>query len=103
MQNTIDITFHFPVTIVEKERWYVASCPILDVHSQGDTSEQAQNNLIEALTLFITSCFERGTLDAVLKECGFHPHKTSVPVEGDVVHIPIHLLQQPNYSYPCHA
>ena len=103
MQNTMEITFHFPVQCVQKERWYVASCPILDVFSQGDTPEQAQNNLIEALTLFLTSCFERGTLDAVLKECGFHTHKTAIPSEGEFIHIPIHLLQQSNHSQPCHA
>ena len=99
MQNAIQVTFQFPMQIVQKERWYVAACPILDVYSQGDTSEQARNNLVEALTLFIMSCLERGTLDAVLKECGFHPHRASLPSEGNVVDIPIHLLQQPGPSF----
>jgi predicted RNase H-like HicB family nuclease len=97
------MTFHFPVRIVQKEQRYVASCPVLDVYSQGDTPEQAQNNLVEALTLFLTSCFERGTLDAVLKECGFHIHKTSLPSEGKFVNIPIYLLQQSHQSPTCHA
>lgn len=103
MQNTIDITFHFPIQLVQKERWYVASCPVLDVYSQGETSEQAQKNLIEALTLFLTSCFERGTLDAVLKESGFRPYQPSLPPEGNMIRIPIHLLQQPHHSRPCHV
>jgi len=41
------------------------------VHSQGKTEVQAKKNLIEALSLFLESCHERGTLDAMLKECGF--------------------------------
>ena len=72
MQNAIDITLHLPIRIIQKEQWYVASCSMLDVHSQGDTAEQAQTNLFEALTLFLASCFERGTLEAVLKEKGSH-------------------------------
>ena len=64
MQNAIDITLHLPIRIIQKEQWYVASCSMLDVHSQGDTAEQAKTNL--------SSCFERGTLEAVLKEKGSH-------------------------------
>ena len=47
---------------------YVSYCPALDLYSQGDTEEEASANLIEALQLFIQSCVERGTLDAVMKE-----------------------------------
>ena len=50
---------------------YVSYCPALDVYSQGDTEEEASANLIEALQLFVQSCYERGTLDAVMKERGF--------------------------------
>ncbi len=103
MQNAIDITLHFPIQIIQKERWYVASCLMLDVHSQGDTAEQAQTNLFEALKLFLTSCFDRGTLEAVLKECGFRPEKSSLSSEGTMIHVPIHLFQHSNYSHQCRA
>ena len=33
--------------------------------------EEAKKNIAEALFMFFRSCFERGTLDAVLKQCGF--------------------------------
>ena len=61
---------------VDGEVWregdvYVSHCPVLDVYSQGDSEQEAGANLFEALQLFIQSCYERGTLDAVLKECGF--------------------------------
>ncbi len=58
----------------------VASCPPLDVYSQGKTEAQAKKNLVEALSLFLESCHERGTLDAVLKECGFD--KIAFPIKA---------------------
>jgi predicted RNase H-like HicB family nuclease len=40
--------------IIEREGdGYVSLCPELDIASQGDTVEQARNNLIEALELFL--------------------------------------------------
>lgn len=51
--------------------WGIASCTLLDVHSQGETNEVAIKNLIEALRLFIELCFEHRTLDQVLKDRGF--------------------------------
>jgi predicted RNase H-like HicB family nuclease len=39
--------------IIEREgNGYVSLCPELDIASQGDTIEEARNNLIEALQLF---------------------------------------------------
>ncbi|MBN2493690.1 MAG: type II toxin-antitoxin system HicB family antitoxin [Deltaproteobacteria bacterium] len=39
--------------IIEREGdGYVALCPELDIASQGDTVEEARQNLIEALELF---------------------------------------------------
>jgi predicted RNase H-like HicB family nuclease len=39
--------------IIEKENdGYVSLCPELDIASQGDTVEQARDNLKEALALF---------------------------------------------------
>ena len=42
--------------IIEREGdGYVSLCPELDVASQGDTIEQARENLQEALELFLES------------------------------------------------
>ncbi|KAF0127253.1 MAG: hypothetical protein FD189_321 [Elusimicrobia bacterium] len=42
--------------ILEKEgKWYVALCPELDVVSQGNTTEEAIENLKEAIELFLKS------------------------------------------------
>ncbi|MDZ7959859.1 MAG: type II toxin-antitoxin system HicB family antitoxin [Aulosira sp. DedQUE10] len=38
--------------IKREEDGYVALCPEVDIASQGDTIEEARNNLVEALELF---------------------------------------------------
>ncbi len=54
-------------------KYWLASCPSLDIHTQGESFERAQENLKEALALFIESCLNRGTLDAVLQSAGYTP------------------------------
>lgn len=51
----------------------VASVPELDVVTQGKDRTEARQNLIEAIQLFLESCYERGVLDEVLMSCGFRP------------------------------
>jgi predicted RNase H-like HicB family nuclease len=47
---------HTLTAIIEREgNGYVALCPELDIASQGDSIEQARNNLREALELFFES------------------------------------------------
>ncbi len=42
--------------IIEREAdGFVALCPELDVASQGDSVEEARNNLVEAIELFLES------------------------------------------------
>ena len=78
--ETAELRLQLPVRIERKDKWYIASCPVLDVFSQGKTEEKAKKNLTEALSTFLISCFERGTLEAVLKQCGFKPARGSIPL-----------------------
>ena len=49
MQRTHQVT-----ALIEREgSGYVALCPELDIASQGDTIEEARQNLLEALELFL--------------------------------------------------
>ena len=57
-----------PRTSKKKGKWFISSCNLLDVHSQGHTREQAELNLKDALATFLLSCYERGTLEIVLRE-----------------------------------
>jgi predicted RNase H-like HicB family nuclease len=75
----ISIEFELPAKIRKKGKWFISSCPLLDVFSQGHTRDEAQRNLIDALASFLMSCYERGTLDAVLRESGIVPANGSKP------------------------
>jgi predicted RNase H-like HicB family nuclease len=45
--------------VIEREAdGYVSLCPELDIASQGDTVEEAKNNLIEAIELFFETASE---------------------------------------------
>ena len=60
--------------VVKREgEWYIAHCPPLDVTTQGRTFSEAKSNLQEACEMFLTSCFERGTIDQAFRELGFVP------------------------------
>ena len=41
-----------PVEFYKQEGWYIGHCPSLEIKSQGDTEEEAKENLLEALSLF---------------------------------------------------
>jgi predicted RNase H-like HicB family nuclease len=80
----IGIEFRLPAKIRKRGKWYVSSCPSLDVHSQGHTKEEARRNLVDALVFFLESCFERGTLEEVFREAGFAPTAAPAAVKGRV-------------------
>jgi predicted RNase H-like HicB family nuclease len=65
--------FKLPAQVRKKGKWFISSCKLLDVHSQGRTRGEAERNLEDALATFLLSCYERGTLEIVLREAGFVP------------------------------
>ena len=80
----VEIKMKVPILVERDEPGYVSYCPPLDVFSQGKTKKEAKENLIEAMQLFIESCFERGTLDSVLKDCGLARDGEKIPIRKDV-------------------
>jgi len=110
MMKNMVMEIKLPAKITKKSKWYIASCPLIDISSQGDTEKRAKKNLIEALTLFFISCFERNTLDAVLKECGFkkatiYPATPKSPKikKEDYVNVPLNLLCSKSKTDQCHV
>ena len=71
MLSTID--FNLPFRLKKKKNYMVATCPMLDIVTQGSNEQQAKDNLTEAARLFLLTCIEKGTIDEVLKHCGFEP------------------------------
>jgi predicted RNase H-like HicB family nuclease len=89
---TVRAEFKLFGVIKHEGKWYIASCPPLDLTTQGRTEEEAKKNLVEASQLFIISCLERGTLDQALKELGFVPLKAgpeNIPAGAFPLAVPI--------------
>lgn len=102
MTRKIFINFKLPISIKKKGKWYIAACPVLDVCTQGETEKKAKSNLNDAISLFITSCLERGTLDAVLKECGLVLSDAGTqPQKNNYLEVPIPFTQKARAA--CHA
>ena len=101
----VEFMLKVPIKIKKKANLYISSCPVLDVYSQGQTEAEARRNITEAIRLFITTCYERGTLDAVLKECGFKPIRKAVPIPKDhkFITVPIPFNVAGGCPTACHA
>ena len=54
--------------INKEDDTYVAVCPELDVASQGESVEEANNNVKEAILLYLNSIDELGTMKKIFKE-----------------------------------
>lgn len=93
-QAVIRFEMKVPVDVKQEGNLFVTSCVLLDVHSQGYTEEEALENIVDALQLFIVSCYERGTLDEVLSDCGFELADDSglEPEDGRTVTVPLPLV-----------
>lgn len=95
--KTGELGINLPIKIKQKQTGHVASCPILDIRSQGTSKEEAREKLVKALTAFFISSLERSTLEGVLtilKECGFEPrrqppNKKKNVFREDYINIPI--------------
>jgi len=104
MKFTAVFEISLPVRIKKEGKYFISSCPPLDLFSQGDSKAKAKENIREAARLFILDCYERGTLDKVLKESGFVPLKRPIPQksrnrQGKIaVHLPFLIDQE---SVPC--
>jgi hypothetical protein len=63
---------------------------MLDIVTQGSDEQQAKDNLTEAARLFLLTCIEKGTIDEVLKHCGFEPlriHKKMILKDNRYIHV----------------
>jgi len=70
---SLQMSFKLPFSLSDDDGMVVSHCPILDVHSQGETEDEAVTNLIEAIQIFIESCILHGSIESVLRDCGFEP------------------------------
>jgi len=96
MKKSITFEVALPFKIKKEAKYFISHCPPLDVWSQGKTENKAISNLIEAVRLFLVDCFERGTLEKVLKDCGFvalrKPTKRHKPSPADEINVPLPFI-----------
>jgi predicted RNase H-like HicB family nuclease len=76
------------VTFKPSGKCWLASCPSLDIHTQGENFERAQENLKEAIALFIESCLSRGTLKEVLRLAGYSPVQINTVATAAKAYLP---------------
>ena len=84
-----------PVEIKQEDDVFVSICRPFNICSQGDNVNEAIENLKEALELFFTTCFEMGTFDQVMKDCGFRVQKNvkkNKKVSQPFVDVPINFI-----------
>ncbi len=108
MKATIKFEARVPVEVFEGTSYFVANCPIFDISSQGKDAEDAKANLTDAITGFLLTCFDMGTLDEMLKKCGFKHVKTIVQEEyiemgEDYIDIPLPFMIPDGTTKECHA
>jgi predicted RNase H-like HicB family nuclease len=72
------ISIPYTSQLFEEDGQIVALCLELNVSSFGDTPEEAQAALQEAVTLFLEECRRMGTLEMVLEEAGYR-HAPTAP------------------------
>lgn len=107
MRALLKFELKVPVEVYKGSTASIARCPIFDVSSQGKTPAEAKKNLVDALTLFVTTCFEMGTLDEVMKECGFKPRKATagkpcLKKDQELLSVPLPFMVNSQRN-PCHA
>lgn len=103
MKASIRFEVQVPIKVFRDGGVYVSHCPVFDVSSQGETPDDAKINIIEALTGFLITCYEMGTLDEVLKECGFIPGVAPQRYEPcgkdeDIIDIPLPFMLAHNQT-----
>jgi predicted RNase H-like HicB family nuclease len=79
MRFTAAFEMSLPIRIKKEGKYFISHCPPLDVYSQGESRAIAKKNIEEAVRLFVIDCYERGTLEDVLKESGFILLKKPIP------------------------
>lgn len=61
----------FSLHIWQEGKMFVAYTPQLDISSCGETLDEAKNNLLEAVNIFLKETTKMGTLKDILEEAGF--------------------------------
>ena len=73
-------SFQLTAVIEREDDWFVATCPEVDVVSQGKTIEDARANLLEAVELFFEVASPSEIKRRLKKETYVMPLMPNIPV-----------------------
>jgi predicted RNase H-like HicB family nuclease len=90
----IQFTMAVQIQIFPEDDHFVADCAAFDLVTQGDSKNEARDNIVEALHLFVESCYQRGALEKVLRQCGFEATRNPPLIEEGIetVNVPLSLV-----------
>jgi predicted RNase H-like HicB family nuclease len=86
--DSIEVAFHLSCYVRDEDSAWVSGCPALDVVTQGDSREAAEEALEEAVEMWVESCLERETLGEALRELGWHRVDRTVGADSRAVMVP---------------
>ncbi|MBI5823070.1 MAG: type II toxin-antitoxin system HicB family antitoxin [Chloroflexi bacterium] len=72
-------SFQFTAVIEREDDWFVATCPEVDVVSQGKSIEDARANLLEAVELFFEAASPSEIKRRLKKETYVIPLMPNIP------------------------
>jgi predicted RNase H-like HicB family nuclease len=50
----MSVQLPFPIIIAREGKWYVASCPLLDIATQGKTEEEVKANMVDLIDAYLS-------------------------------------------------
>lgn len=75
--------------ITKDDSTYVAICPEFDVASQGKTVEEANNNVKDAVLLYLNTIEELGTRKEIFKERKIKTYTAIPKIKKERIPVPI--------------
>ncbi len=68
MDQQLRLKLDVAINVSQDADWWLASCPMLDIVSQGATEKESLRNLKEQVTLLFEYAAQKGSLVAMLKK-----------------------------------
>ena len=86
-KNRSHFSVSLPLQIIKDGNAFVASCPVLDIATQGSTFEEAEKMFDELVKIFVEELDHMGTTAEYLLSMGWtKSKKTWVPPERQLLH-----------------
>lgn len=82
MQMQINIVFQLNGAFRDDDvaKGVVSYCQALNIYSHGADKEKAKEALIKAISLYLETCYQRGSLGDILRKAGFE----ALPAQGGI-------------------